>query len=51
MPVVRWYCPECRKTELRWRRRHRSPLGEDFDPVTGEWQPRPAETVPPKLMS
>jgi hypothetical protein len=43
MPVVRWFCPECRKAELRWRRLHRYLLSANFDPSTGEWRPTPLE--------
>ena len=37
LPVTRWYCPVCRKAELRWIRLHRYTLPPDISPTTGEW--------------
>jgi hypothetical protein len=36
-PVVRWFCPLCRKAELRWRRFHGYDLPDQISAETGEW--------------
>jgi hypothetical protein len=40
LPVSRWYCPECRRAELRWRRVHRYPLPQQISKETGDWTGR-----------
>lgn len=37
LPVIRWYCPVCRKAEMRWLRLHRYLLPPEISPTTGEW--------------
>jgi hypothetical protein len=47
VPYVRWFCPLCRKAELRWRRLHRYGLPDQISADTGEWLPAQLDPAPP----